>query len=141
MIEIRCHSEPGTLVLEVLGDVCAAGPVLASSLDAACEAGVPNVIVDLRAVGTVDSATTATLRSAAAKFAQSGGRLRVRDLPRRRPHDPDLASLDEHTGRAPDVLVGSGRSDVVLGDVVARGGGLRTASSLPRPTPDLAAGA
>src|SRR3954471_5007256 len=81
MIEILCHSERDALVLEIVGELHGAGPVLHSCLEAAKDTDVATIILDLSAAGALDDATVATLQEAAASFATTGRSLWVRGEP------------------------------------------------------------
>jgi len=62
MIEILCHAEPDAVVLEIVGPVHeSAAAMLQSCIQAATEAGLPRVVLDLRRVTRLDPLALAAL--------------------------------------------------------------------------------
>ena len=81
MIEIRCHTEPDGLVVEIVGDLTAAtAPVLASCLDAAVDAEMPRLILDVRSVRRIDRSVAVTLLELDRRLTEVGGSVTLRNL-------------------------------------------------------------
>jgi anti-anti-sigma regulatory factor len=80
MIEILCRSEPGAMVLEILGDLdTSTRTVLDWCLDAALETHETKVVIDLRQAAPVDGAVSRELDAAADRLARRGVHLLVRN--------------------------------------------------------------
>ena len=81
MIEIRCRTELGALVVEVVGELTAASaPILTSCLDAAIEAELRAVVVDVGAVRRIDRPAAVALLELDQQLRCLGGSLAVRNL-------------------------------------------------------------
>jgi anti-anti-sigma factor len=81
MIEIRCRTEIGALVVEVVGELTAANaPILTSCLDAAIDADLRAVIVDVGAVRRIDRPAAIALLELEQQLRALGGSLAVRNL-------------------------------------------------------------
>jgi anti-anti-sigma regulatory factor len=81
VIEIRCHSEPDALVVEIEGDLVeTATPLLRSCVDAAFDAGMCNLVVDLGAVRRMDRPVAQMLLDLDESLRARGGSLSVRNL-------------------------------------------------------------
>ena len=81
MIEIRCHTEDEGLVVEVVGDLTAtSGRVLDSCLDAAIDADMTDLIVDVGSVRRIDRSVAMTLLELDRRLALVGGSLTLRNL-------------------------------------------------------------
>ncbi|MEN3271876.1 MAG: hypothetical protein V7636_637 [Actinomycetota bacterium] len=124
MIEIRCHAESDALVVEVIGELTAVTePMLRSCLDAAAEADMKKLVVDLRSVRRIDRPVAEALLDLDEQLVRQGGSLSLR-------------GLDECATAVACTL--SGRGDADLGGVAARGGGLNPSPS-PRSQPGAVA--
>lgn len=81
MIEIRCRTEVGALVIEVVGELTAAtAPILASCLDAAIDADLREVIVDVGEVRRIHRPAADALLELEQRLRAVGGSLALRNL-------------------------------------------------------------
>lgn len=131
MIEIRCHSEPDGLVVEIVGDLTTAtATVLDACLEAAIDAGMPALILDVHAVRRIDRAVAVTLLDVSERLAAVGGSLTVRNLDACLGAVADIMSSGADHGRGPSPR--PGRGEPVLGGLAARDGGLDSSPSSRR---------
>jgi anti-anti-sigma factor len=102
MIEVRCRAEAETIVLELVGEVClVTAPVVASCIDAALDADVARVVLDLRDV-TLFGSTAADVVIEGARRAASGGRsLTIRNTSVLSRYVLELCGLDPLVERSP----------------------------------------
>jgi len=131
MIEIRCHTEHDGLVVEVVGDLTAASAsVLDSCLDAAIEAEMRDLVLDVGAVRRIDRSVALTLLELHGRLASVGGSLTVRNLDACVSAVTDMVGLDEARGRPS--AAGPERGEAVLGGLAARDGGFISSPSSRR---------